>query len=88
MVFLLGEDKQAISNRFLHVFMGSQEGEGMAQLEVCPSDSRYGLKVCSSGLEINVYVFLPPKCVCEVLYLLQLKQKHFSQSRPLSYDYS
>ena len=56
----------------------------MAQLEVCPPDSRYGLKVCPSGLELNVSVFLPPKCVCEVLYLLQLKQKHFSQSCALS----
>ena len=55
----------------------------MAWLEVCPPDSRYGLKLCPKGLEINVYVFLPPKCVCEVLYLPQLKQKHFSQSCPL-----
>ena len=84
MLLLQGEDKQAMHNCLLHVFfIGSQEAEGVAQLEVCPSDCRNGLKVCSSGLEINVYVFLPPKCVCEVLYLLQLKQKHFSQSRPL-----
>ena len=83
MVLLQGEDKQAMNNSFLHgFFIGSQEAEGVAQPEVCPPDSRYGLKVCPSGLEIRVYVFPPPSVSVKCCTYFKLS-RNISLSRAL-----